>query len=267
MRGGRAGCGNCLPCDHDCLCDDLQLYWATGRRGCCDCKSLFVIIAWNFTAGTDTYTPTQCPEPASFVVTPRTMPAGLAARIAAHGGVQQVELYTDGCPTGAEIPIAISTSWSSGHFLLNQGAGGLLCYLEHTGTGLCAEPGVCDFRLADPAAVCWVLRANDGSELIRCGICLTGEDLVLPPCSSSSSSSASSETPSDSSGSSGSLSSSSGSGSGDGSSDSSGSSSLSSSSGSSDSSGSSSSNGSGGGDSSGSSSDSGFMIIDWQEFP
>ena len=258
MRGGRAGCGDCLPCDTDCLCAELQLYSSTGRRGCCDCGSLFVLIAWNFSGITDTYTTTPCPDPASFSVTPRTMPAGLAARIAAHGGVQQVELYANTCPDGADIPIATSMGWPSGHFLLNQGSGGLLCYLDHTGTGLCDEPGVCDFRLADPAAVCWVLRANDGSELIRCGICVTGEDLVLPACSSSSSSSASSEVPSDSSGSSGSLSSSSGSGSGDGSSDSSGSSSLSSSSGSSDSSSSSSSgsgDGSGGGSSGSSSSE------------
>jgi len=145
----------------------------------------------------------------------------LLIRAAAHGGIQQLEIYGGGeCPVGEQEPDRIvAWPWDEGG--CPPGATPVASLLrDEIMPDACGECNPC----ADYPVV-FLLRANDEKVLVCCVYCLRLCDVGCPDSSSSSSSSSSaSSSSSGSSGSSGSSSSSS-SGSGDGSSSSSSSSS------------------------------------------
>lgn len=226
MRGGRSDCSDCLPCDTDCNCHKLTesggLKLKLVNSGCCDCMLLNGWLVWNFGGGyTYSFGETGCHIPAGpFVFPPVELPAWLSNRIAAHGGVQQVELYANACPSPGDLPVLTNDDWPMGYFLINHlpdvpvpgphDKSGGLCSIDHLGTGLCEEPNACDYIAPEGSAFCWVLRGNDGKIIIQCGLCFAGEDMPIGPCPPSSSSSSSSSSEGDSSSSSSSSSSSAG---------------------------------------------------------
>lgn len=213
MIGGRAACGDdCLPCETDCKCVELKTTGGFDMKlvnvGCCDCMLLGGFIVWNFGGITNTFypnTPGICIiPPGPYVYPPVAIPDWLAAAIAAHGGVQQVELYANHCPDAGGIPSQITDDWPNGAFLLSTAWGGALCNADHIGTELCVPPGEsgeCDYEVPEdvPSALCWVLRGNDEKVIIQCSFCFSGRSIVIPPCPESSSSSSDSSSEGDSS--------------------------------------------------------------------
>ena len=210
MKGGKSACSGCDPCEQDCCCAKMtHPIWEALYLGCCDCKMLHVVrIGWNWIGGTvtDDQGPADCADPQIFEVPYVVPPECLTARLAAHGGFRQVEIYFQTCPPTGEEGIA-DVIIASQAAIYRIGREDLIA-MPATG-----DSELCTFSLggADgtPAKVCWVVRANDGYEVMRCVLCIEGADSPLPPCSSSSSSSSSSSDSSSSSSSSDSSSSSS----------------------------------------------------------